>query len=281
MWLRELHALALFCGASATLEPSGVAATSGIRPDLRLNGFGKGGGDVYVDVRTYVHTRPSTAALEAQLPGMQCDRFENAKVRKHLPAILANNPSDAFYPMCISEHGTVGPQGAVLLDLLFARAACPAAAKAYWMRRLHVTTARRVHAIMHTQLRGYESPTAPAPQPAAEALSVQTDAANDDDGGEDDAPRVVLPLHPEGLPPDALGALRQQEVHEDDDSRHMWLQEAVAGGDEDSDGDGGVEGGGAAALSGDRVVRACFSAMATTTAAASQTDSPATPSPGG
>ena len=49
----------------------------------------------------------------------------------------------------------------------------------------------------------------------------------------------------------------------------------------DGDGDGGVEGGGAAALSGDRVVRACFSAMATTTAAASQTDSPATPSPGG
>ena len=161
---------------------------------------------------------------------MQCDRFENAKVRKHLPAILANNPSDAFYPMCISEHGTVGPQGMILLDLLFARAACPAAAKTYWMRRLHVTTARRVHAIMHTQLRGYESPTAPAPQPAAEALSVQTDAANDDDGGEDDAPRVVLPLHPEGLPPDALGALRQQEVHEDDDSRHMWLQEAVADG---------------------------------------------------
>ena len=87
-------------------------------------------------MRTYVHTRPSTAALEAQLPGMQCDRFENAKVRKHLPAILANNPSDAFYPMCISEHGTVGPHGMILLDLLFARAACPAAAKTYWMRRL-------------------------------------------------------------------------------------------------------------------------------------------------
>ena len=86
----------------------------------------------------------------------------------------------------------------------------------------------------------------------------------------------MLPPHPEGLPADALGALQRQEVHEDDDSRHMWLQEEVA----DGDGDGGVDGGAAAALPGGRVVRACFSAMATT-AAASQTDSPTTPSPGG
>ena len=53
-----------------------------------------------------------------------------------------------------------------------------------------------------------------------------------------------------------------------------------ADGDGDDDGDGGVDGGAAAALPGSRVVRACFSAMATT-AAASQTGSPTTPSPGG
>ena len=86
----------------------------------------------------------------------------------------------------------------------------------------------------------------------------------------------MLPLHPEGLPPDALGALRRQEVHEDDDSRHMWLQEDVA----DGDGDGGEDSGAAAELPGGDVVRACFSAIATT-ATATQTGSPTTTSPGG
>ena len=48
-------------------------------------------------------------------------------------------------------------------------------------------------------LRGYEAPTEPAPQPATETLRTQTDAANDDGGGADGGPRVVLPSHPEGL----------------------------------------------------------------------------------
>ena len=140
-------------------------------------------------------------------------------------------------------------------------------------------------------LRGYEAPTEPAPQPATEALRTQTNAANDDGGGASGGPRVVLPRHPEGLPAGSLGALQRQEVHEDDDSGHMWLQESVMDGDDT----GGEDDAMTAARGASDVVQACLSAMALTAGAAvegmgedaseapvaAQTGSPLTDGPGG
>ena len=132
-------------------------------------------------------------------------------------------------PMCISEHGTIGPQGMALLDDLFARAACPTAAKTYWMRRLHVTTARRIHAIMHTQLRGYDTPTTPATPPDDEAVQTQTCDANAWDDAGAASPRAVLPTVGQGQATPATTALRGAVVHDDDDIGHMWLDNGHAG----------------------------------------------------
>ena len=68
------------------------------------------------------------------------------------------------------EHGAIGPQGLDLLDLLFSKAAkgSSAALKTYWMRWLAVVTARRVHAILFGQVRGFTGSKAPAHQQAAD-----------------------------------------------------------------------------------------------------------------
>ena len=189
--LRVLHAIVLACGHQATVEPPGVASDSARRTDLRIPGLLPGGATVWVDVRTYCRSRGKTSRDEAAFPGTLCDTFEAAKVRHHLPAIRANNPADAFYAFVLDEHGAIGPQGLDLLDLLFTKAAkgSSVALKTYWMRRLAVVTARRVHAILFGQVRGFTRSKAPAHQPAADDVDGQTQCAQDvDDGGGGAAP---------------------------------------------------------------------------------------------
>jgi hypothetical protein len=233
MWLRDLHAMALSCGWRATLEPRSVAVGSAIRCDLLLHGFTHTGGAAYIDVRTWVRTKPSEAAAEACFPGLRCDHLEAAKTKKHYPAIRANNPEDCFYALLIDEAGGVGPQGAEILELICKRAPCPVAMLTYWRRRLAVTTARRVHAIMHTQLRGYAKPVTAAPAPAPGEVAAQTVHAADEDAaliwraeagqaresgqdGDDDR---------DGEP---------REMEEGDDY-HIWLRNPQAGFGEETD----------------------------------------------
>jgi len=103
----------------------------------------------------------------------------------------------------------------------------------YWRRRLAVTTARRVHAIMHTQLRGYAKPVTAAPAPAPGEVAAQTVHAADEDAaliwraeagqaresgqdGDDDR---------DGEP---------REMEEGDDY-HIWLRNPQAGFGEETD----------------------------------------------
>ena len=226
MWLRDLHAMALSCGWRATLEPRSVAVGSAIRCDLLLHGFTHTGGAAYIDVRTWVRTTPSEAAAEANFPGLRCDHLEAAKTKKHYPAIRANNPEDCFYALLIDEAGGVGPQGAEILELICKRAPCPVAMLTYWRRRLAVTAARRVHAIMHTQLRGYTKSVTAAPTPAPGEVATQTVHAADEDAAA--LWRAEAGQAREGEQ-DGDGRDEEPQEMEEGDDYHIWLRDPQAG----------------------------------------------------
>ena len=186
----NIYLMAKALGIPCAVEPQSVATDSNRRCDVRLSRLSRRHADLYVDANTYIHTKPAdTFNGEANFPGMVMDAHEAKKIKYHQPAIAANEERDEFVPFVLNEHGVIGPMGMEMIDNICKRAPDPVAFKTYWMRRMHATTARHVHRIMHGRVRGHVSPH-PAEDrandtsrlsPTAEDMAEQTVCANDAD----------------------------------------------------------------------------------------------------
>jgi len=216
-------------GHHHALEPRGVSPFRQTRPDGRCDTILADGKSLWWDLRVCVRTLPASAATEAAFPGLAIDRVEAEKTRKHASLITQHRPGDQFVPVVMDEHGALGPAGRALARRVCARAAGPAPALAYGLRRLAVVAARRVHAIMHTTV--LRVPPAEGPvEPADPHGSHPTDDGADRLG--DDPPHDS---HPE------MSRCEDDLTRAPDDAADGAAHPHVAGGDDRApagDGDG-------------------------------------------